>query len=92
MALENRLGITDSTELARMEEKINKTKALEMFETGLLDTLPVGSFKGLALIHRYLFEDIYDFAGKIREVNIAKGNFRFVPVMYLNVELENIEK
>ena len=92
MALDNKLGITDSTELARMEEKISKTKALELFETGLLDTFPVGNFDGLAMIHKYLFDEIYDFAGKMRDVNIAKGNFRFAPLMYLNVALDNIAK
>ena len=92
MALENKLGITDSTELARMEEKISKTKALELFETGLLDTFPVGNFEGLAMIHKYLFDEIYAFAGKMRDVNIAKGNFRFVPLMYLSAALENIAK
>lgn len=90
MALENRLGITDSAKLARMEEKISKRKALALFETGLLDTFPVGSFEGLAMIHRYLFEEIYLFAGKMREVNIAKGNFRFAPVMYLGSALTSI--
>ena len=92
MALDNKLGITDSTELARMEEKISKTKALELFETGLLDTFPVGNFDGLAMIHKYLFDEIYDFAGKMRDVNIAKGNFRFAPLMYLSAALENIAK
>lgn len=92
MALENKLGITDSTELARMEEKISKAKALELFETGLLDTFPVGNFEGLAMIHKYLFDELYDFAGKTREVNLAKGNFRFAPLMYLNAALENIAK
>lgn len=72
MALENKLGITDSSELARIEEKISKTKALELFETGLLDTFEVGTFKGLAEIHQYLLDEIYDFAGEIRKVNIAK--------------------
>lgn len=90
MALENKLGITDSAELARTEEKISKTKALELFEAGFLDTFPVGTFEGLAMIHKFLFEDIYDFAGKIRDVNIAKGNFRFAPVMYLEAALKNI--
>jgi cell filamentation protein len=90
MALENKLGITDSAELARAEEKISKTKALELFETGLLDTFEVGTFAGLAKIHAYLFEDIYDFAGKLRTVNIAKGNFRFAPVMYLDAALAHI--
>ena len=92
MALENKLGITDSAELARREEKISKARAVELFETGLLDTFPVGCFEGLAMIHRYLFEDIYEFAGKIRTVNIAKGNFRFAPVMYLDAALDNISK
>jgi cell filamentation protein len=92
MALENKLGITDAAELARAEEKISKTKALELFETGLLDTFEVGTFAGLAKIHAYLFEDIYDFAGKLRTVNIAKGNFRFAPVMYLNAALAHIEQ
>ena len=92
MALENKLGITDSAELARAEEKISKARALELFETGLLDTFPVGDFEGLAMIHKYLFDDIYDFAGKMRTVNIAKGNFRFAPVMYLGAALENISK
>ena len=92
MALENRLGITDSAELARTEEKISKQKALKLFETGILDTLTPGTSETLCAIHKYLFEDIYDFAGKIREVNIAKGNFRFVPLMYLCSGLENIDK
>lgn len=92
MTLKNKLGITDSAELARMEEKISKTKALELFEKNLLDTFPVGTFEGLAMIHKYLFDEIYDFAGKLRDVNIAKGGFRFAPVMYLNAALENISK
>lgn len=92
MALENKLGITEAAELAREEEKISKAKALELFETGRLDTFEAGSFEGLARIHQYLFEDIYDFAGKIRTVNIAKGSFRFAPVMYLEAALMNIEK
>ena len=91
MILENKLGITDSAELAREEERISKTKALELFESGLLDTFEVGTFKGLCSIHKYLFEDIYDFAGKLRTVNIAKGNFRFAPVMYLKAALQNID-
>ena len=91
MALENKLSITDSAELARTEEKISKQKALQLFELNLLDTFEVGTFKGLAQIHKYLFEDIYDFAGKIRKVNIAKGNFRFVPLMYLEAALKNID-
>ena len=92
MALENKLNITSSSELATVEEKTSKIKALELFENGLLDTFKVGTFKGLSDIHKYLFEDIYDFAGKIRTVNIAKGNFRFAPVMYLNAALENIDE
>ena len=92
MALENILGITNSAELARAEEKISKTKVLELFEKGLLDQSEVGTFKGLAHIHEYLFEEIYDFAGKMRTVNIAKGRFRFAPVMYLGAALENISK
>lgn len=92
MALENKLGITDSAELARVEEKISKTKALELFEKRLLDQFEVGTFAGLAKIHKYLFDEIYDFAGAVRTVNIAKGNFRFAPVMYLSSALENISK
>lgn len=92
MALENKLGITDSAALAREEEKISKKKALELFETGYLDTLRAGTFESLSLIHKYLFDEIYEFAGKIREVNIAKGNFRFAPLMYLQAALDNIDK
>jgi len=92
MALENRLGITDSSALAREEEKISKKKALELFETGYLDTLTAGTFESLSLIHKYLFDEIYEFAGKMREVNIAKGNFRFAPLMYLQAALDNIDK
>ena len=92
MALENKLNITDSTDLARMEEKISKKKAVELFENGYLDAYEVGSFQMLAAIHRYLFDEIYDFAGKIRNVNIAKGNFRFAPVMYLQAAIENVDK
>ena len=91
MVLENKLGITDAVELARIEEKISKTKALKLFESGFLDTLEAGSFTALAQIHHFLFGEIYNFAGKIRSVNIAKGNFRFAPVMYLEVALKNIE-
>ena len=91
MALKNRFGVDDSAELARIEEKISKAKALELFETGLLKTLPVGDFAGLAMIHNFLFSEIYDFAGKIREVNIAKGSFRFAPVMYLGAALKHID-
>lgn len=92
MALENKLGITDSSELARVEEKMSKKKALEMFESGLLDQLEVGTFQALSEIHTGLFGDIYEFAGKIRDVNIAKGIFHFAPVMYLNAALKNIDK
>ena len=92
MALENKLGLTSSADLAREEERISKKKAVELFETGLLDTLPAGKFVTLQAIHKYLFEDIYDFAGEIRTVNRAKGNFRFAPLMYLQAALENIDK
>ncbi len=90
--LENRLGITVPADLAREEERISKKKAAELFENGVLDTLPAGRFSTLQAVHRYLFEDIYDFAGKIRTVNIAKGSFRFAPLMYLQAALENIDK
>lgn len=90
--LKNRLGITSSAELAQAEEKITKKKAASMFESGFLDTLTVGSFQALSSIHRYLFGEIYDFAGTLRDVNIAKGNFRFASVMYLRDALEKIEK
>ncbi len=92
MALLNKLGITDSVELARMEEKISKKKAAELFENGYLDKYEAGSFQMLAAIHRYLFDELYDFAGEVRSVNIAKGNFRFAPVMYLQAAIQNIEK
>lgn len=92
MALENKLGITSSPELAEAEERISKKKALELFENGILDILEAGKFSALKAIHKYLFEDIYDFAGEVRTVNIAKGNFRFAPVMYLAAALENIDK
>lgn len=92
MALENKLGITDSAELARAEERISKQKAVEMFETGFLDTLEAGTVQALIEIHKALFSEIYDFAGKLRTVNLAKGNFRFAPVMYLEASLANIEK
>lgn len=91
MVLENKLGINDSVELAREEERISKKKALEMFETGYLSTLEAGTLDSLMKIHSYLFSEIYDFAGKIRKVNIAKGNFRFAPLVYLEVALKNIE-
>lgn len=92
MTLKNKLNITDSAELARQEEKLSKKKAAELFEFDYLDKLEPGTFKTLCEIHKFLFQDIYDFAGKIRDVNIAKGNFRFAPVMYLQAALENIEK
>ncbi len=92
MALDNKLGIIDSFELAREEEKISKKKAIELFESGFLDTLEAGTFSALQKIHHYLFSDIYDFAGKIRTVNLAKGNFRFASVMFLEMSLQNIEK
>lgn len=92
MALQNKLGLTDELELAREEEWISKQKALALYDTGLLDTFPVGTFAGLAMIHKYLFEDIYEFAGQMRTVNIAKGNFRFAPVMYLRPALESIDR
>ena len=92
MVLENKLGITTSAELFKIEEKISKKKALELFELGILDTLEAGTFETLKKIHKYLFDEIYDFAGKIRTLNIAKGNFRFAPVIYLNEALKNIDK
>ena len=92
MALQNKLDLTDELELAREEERISKQKALALYDTGLLDTFPVGTFAGLAMIHKYLFEDIYEFAGQMRTVNIAKGNFRFAPVMYLRPALESIDR
>ena len=91
MTLENKLGLTNSTDLAREEERISKKKAIELFESGILDTLPAGKFSTLQKIHEYLFSDIYDFAGKVRSVNIAKGNFRFAPLMYLEASLSNID-
>lgn len=90
--LENKLGLTSSAELARMEEQLSKKKAVLLFEKGILDSLPAGKFSTLQAIHRYLFEDIYEFAGEIRKVNMAKGNFRFAPLMYLDAALENIDK
>ena len=92
MTLENKLGIADSAELAREEERISKKKAVWLFESGKLDTLAVGTFVALQEIHRCLFEDIYEFAGKLRTVNLAKGNFRFAPLMYLEAALANIDK
>lgn len=92
MTLDNKLGITDPGELAKQEERISKKKAMQLFESGYLDSLEAGSYHALAEIHRYLFEDIYSFAGKMRDVNIAKNSFRFAPVMYLKAALESIEK
>ena len=92
MALENKLGITNSAELAREEERISKKKAVELFESGSLDKLAPGRFASLQAIHKALFEDIYDFAGELRTVNLAKGNFRFAPLMYLDAALGNIDK
>ena len=90
--LENKLGIDNSSELAREEERISKRKAMELWENGIFDNLEAGKFSTLQLIHKYLFEDIYEFAGKIRTVNLAKGNFRFAPVMYLEAALANIDQ
>ena len=92
MALENKLGLTDSAELAREEERISKKKAVSLFDFAILKLLPDGTYKTLASIHKYLFEDIYDFAGELRTVNLAKGNFHFAPLMYLQAPLENIDK
>lgn len=92
MILENKLSITDAAELARVEEKISKKKEIELFESGYLNSLNAGTFETLSKIHGYLFDDIYNFAGKIRDVNMAKGNFRFAPLMYLEVSLQNIDK
>ena len=92
MILENRLNITDSAGLACDEELISKKKAAELFEKGILNNLPVGKFSTLQAVHKYLFEDIFDFAGKIRTVNLAKGNFRFAPLIYLQAALDNIDK
>ena len=92
MALANKLGITDSAQLAREEERISKKKAVDLFESGMLDRLEPGKFSALAAIHKHLFDEIYDFAGEVRDINIAKGNFRFAPVMYLNAALEHIDR
>jgi len=92
MALENKLGITSSPELAEAEERISKKKAVELFENGLLYILESGTTASLKAIHKYLFEEIYDFAGELRTVNIAKGNFRFAPLMYLEAAIANIDK
>ena len=91
MALENKLGINDLAELARVEEKISKAKAIKLYENNIIEDFEVGKFSGLVKIHKFLFEEIYDFAGKVRTVNIAKGNFRFAPVMYLETALKHID-
>ena len=91
MTMQNKLGITDSAELAHEEERISKKKAAELYLSGALDAQPAGSFAALARIHRVLYEDIYDYAGQIRTVNLAKGTFRFAPLMYLDAALKNIE-
>ena len=90
--LGNKLGLISSADLAREEERISKKKALELFESGMLDKLEAGSFSALKAIHKYLFDEIYDFAGETRKVNISKGNFRFAPLMYLEAALANIDK
>ena len=92
MKLDNKLGLTDSLELAKLEEKISKTRAKELFEEQLLDNKAASTYATLAFIHGFLFEEIYDFAGQIRTVNVSKGNFRFAPVMYLSASLENIDR
>ena len=92
MPLENKLGITNSATLAKEEERISKTRAVELFESGLLRSLPAGTFDTLCRIHAHLFSDIYGFAGKLRTVNMSKGNFRFAPLMYLGAALESIER
>jgi len=91
MALNDKLNITDSAELARKEERISKKKAIELYDKGLLDKLEIGKFSSLAFIHKYLFEDIYEFAGEVRDVNIAKHGFRFAPVLYLESALEHVD-
>ncbi|MBR3849634.1 MAG: Fic family protein [Oscillospiraceae bacterium] len=92
MALENKLGLTSSADLAREEERISKKKALALFENGMLDALEPGTFSALRAIHTFLFDEIYDFAGELRTVNISKGSFRFAPLMYLEAALANIDK
>lgn len=92
MTLENKCGLTSSADLAREEELVSKKRAVELFENSVLDSLPAGKFSTLQAIHKYLFEDIYDFAGELRTVNIAKGNFRFAPLLYLQAALESIDK
>ncbi|MGH1789482.1 protein adenylyltransferase Fic [Enterococcus faecalis] len=90
--LENKLGIINQLELNRVEERVSKEKAKQLYDSGDIDRVEVGTFKGLSYIHNYLFEDIYEFAGKVRSQNISKGNFRFAPVMYLEIALEHIDK
>ncbi|EOJ28315.1 protein adenylyltransferase Fic [Enterococcus faecalis] len=90
--LENKLGIINQLELNRVEERVSKEKAKQLYDSGDIDRVEIGTFKGLSYIHNYLFEDIYEFAGKVRSQNISKGNFRFAPVMYLEVALEHIDK
>ena len=92
MVLKNKLNIISQIELNKAEEKISKEKAVMLFDSGKIDTIKAGTVEGLKQIHKFLFEDIYDFAGQIRDVNISKGNFRFAPVMYLEQALQNIEK
>ena len=92
MVLKNKLGIEDSIELAKAEEKITKMKAMKLFETGKLNLFEVGTFKGLSQIHKYMFEEVYEFAGKIRTENISKSNFRFASAMYLEEALKQIDK
>ena len=91
MVLQNKLNITNQVELSKVEEKISKEKAKKLFDSGDINKIEVGTFKGLSQIHKYLFEDIYDFAGKVRDVNISKNNFRFAPLMYLDISLKHIE-
>ena len=92
MILENKLNITNEADLAREEERISKIKAKQLFETGYLENLEPGTYETLCKIHKYLFEDIYDFAGELRKVNIAKGNFRFAPLTYIEAAIKNVEK
>lgn len=92
MILENKLGLTNQVKLAKAEEKLSKQKAKELYDSGKINEIEVGTFKGLSEIHDFLFSEIYDFAGKIRTVNIAKGNFRFAPVMYLEHSLKHIDQ
>lgn len=92
MVLKNKFNITDQVELNKQEEKISKGKAIKLYDSGKINTVKVGTFAGLKQIHKYLFEDIYDFAGKMRDVNVSKGSFRFAPVMYLAQALKSIDK